>query len=335
MKLAGVFCDNMVLQAGKPARVFGKGDGEGVISFLNKNYPVKSSDGKFEVMLDAAPYGGPYELTAVLNGEKTVIKNVMVGEVLLLAGQSNPQWQVLDANGNLSVKPVANDKLRVYETTRLERGNDFTADDGWVVCTADTVERWSQIAYYTARLINERLGCAVGVICTYQGASNIHTWIPRERTLEPDLMIDEQCLYSVNFPVAFTWNSPGTCYAYQFKKIAGYTVSRVIWYQGESSAYDVPSRIYDKLLKALVEEWRKDMKENLQFVIVQIHDFAPLEGDRIDAWKRVQEAQERAPEYIKNTVAIKSADVSERDTIHPVDKYQLCKRIFETLYILR
>ena len=332
MKLSNVFCDNMVLQAGKPARVFGVGDGEGVITFLNKTYPVKSSGGKFEVMLDATSYGGPYELTAVLNGEKTVIKNVMAGEVLLLAGQSNPQWQILDAKGNLSVKPVPNDKLRVYETTRLERGNDFTADDGWVLCTGGAVERWSQIAYYTARLINERFGCAVGVICAYQGASNIHTWLPRERTLEPDLFINEQCLYSVNFPVAFNWNSPGTCYAYQFKKIARYTVGRVIWYQGESSAYDVPSRIYDKLLKALVEEWRKDMGENLQFAIIQIHDFALVESERLDAWKRVQNAQERAPEYIENAVAIKSADVSEHDTIHPVDKYLLSKRIFETLY---
>lgn len=52
MKLAEVFCDNMVLQAGKPVRIFGTGDGEGAISFLNKTYPVKSADGKFDVMLD-------------------------------------------------------------------------------------------------------------------------------------------------------------------------------------------------------------------------------------------------------------------------------------------
>ena len=47
----------MVLQAGKPVRIFGTGDGEGAITFLNKTYPVKSADGKFEVVLDKSGYG--------------------------------------------------------------------------------------------------------------------------------------------------------------------------------------------------------------------------------------------------------------------------------------
>ena len=333
MKLAEVFCDNMVLQAGKPVRIFGTGDGEGAITFLNKTYPVKSADGKFEVMLDKSEYGGPYELTALKKNKKTVIKNVFVGEVLLLAGQSNPQWQLMDAQGKLSVAPKANDKIRIYETTRLEESDNFNAKDGWVVCKDETLMRWSQMAYYLGDLINKRLGCAVGVLCAYQGASNIHTWLPRERTLEPDLLVSERDLYTLDIARGFYWNFPGTLYVYQFKKIAGYTVSRVIWYQGEGSTYEIPSKMYDKLLKALVEVWRKDMKENLKFVIIEIHDFS--ECDEPQSWKRVQQAQERAPEYIKNVRVIKSADLCEKSTIHPVDKYPLCKRIFETLYILR
>ena len=94
MKLAELFTDNMVLAANKPLRVFGDGVGDVTINFLGKTYTSKCYYGKWEVELDPAPYGGPYQMEVILNGNSTILKNVYVGEVILLAGQSNIEWQV-------------------------------------------------------------------------------------------------------------------------------------------------------------------------------------------------------------------------------------------------
>lgn len=334
MELAKVFCDNAVLQAGKPVRVFGNGDGEGVIEFNGKSYPVKSKDGYFEAVLDVETYGGPYELKATLNGVVTTIKNIMVGEVILCAGQSNMQWRLEDGKDcKEAPKGKANSMLRAYVTKRLEANDSFDSDSGWVVCEEDNVSQWTALGYYIAEMINAKFGCAVGVLCCFQGASNIHTWISRARTLKDDLRMDgEKALYKEMENLYFDWNTPGTCYEYQFKPIAPYTVSRVYWYQGCSST-NAAASTYDKLLKALVEEWRKDLKDNVPFVIYQLHDFPiPDLGYIKDEWKVVQKAQEDAPKYIDNCICIKTADISEHETIHPVNKYPLAIRTMETVY---
>lgn len=334
MKLANVFCNNVVLQANKPVRIFGNGDGEGVIEFDGKEYPVKSENGYFEAIIEPHKYGGPYEIKATLNGEVTEVKNVMVGEVILCAGQSNMQWDMGDGKVSPDApKGKTNHDLRIYITKRLEANPRFDSSKGWVECDERTIESWTAIGYYLAEMINAKYGCAVGVLCCYQGASNIHTWIPRARTLMPDLkMENEKDLYKEMEFLYFDWNTPGTCYEYQFKPVAPFTVSNVFWYQGCSSTNAAAPK-YDKLLKALVEEWRKDLKENVPFVIFQLHDFpSPALGRIKDEWLMVQKAQEEAPKYIDNCICVKTADLCEHTTIHPVNKYPVAKRAFEAVY---
>ena len=329
MKLAAIFCDNAVFQANKPIRVFGEGKGKGSIEFDGKEYFVKS-DRYFEIELDKHGYGGPYELKYSFGKNVGVIKNIFVGEVLLLAGQSNLQFTIGESEYEKSHVEIADNRLiRAYTTKRLEKNQELQEEYGWVECTKENLLKWSALGYHLASRISRERNCAVGIACAYQGASIIHTWLPRKVTLRDDLRVDEQKLYTELYPLYLNWNLPGTLYEYQFRKISRYNFGDVIWYQGETDAESVTSATYGKLLKALVETWRSDMGDDVHFTIVQIHNL----GEKpTKMWRTVQKQQLAAEKHIKNVTVVKSADLSETDNIHPVNKLPLADRIFDLVF---
>src|SRR6267142_1978589 len=90
VKLPGLFSDNMVLQQGIKAPVWGWADeGEEVkVSFRGQTVSAKAKDGKWMVKLAALKAGGPDVLT-VQGKNRLEFKNVLVGEVWVCSGQSN------------------------------------------------------------------------------------------------------------------------------------------------------------------------------------------------------------------------------------------------------
>jgi hypothetical protein len=65
MELNPIFSSRMVLQAGKPIRIFGTGDGHVSVSFCGDISEADSAEGKWLAELPAREYGGPYEMKIV------------------------------------------------------------------------------------------------------------------------------------------------------------------------------------------------------------------------------------------------------------------------------
>ena len=84
MKIATIFTNHMVLQRGIPIRVFGSGDGEVTGRVLGETVRGKSENGKWCVFLSSREAGGPYEMEVDLNNEKTVLHDVLIGDVFLV-----------------------------------------------------------------------------------------------------------------------------------------------------------------------------------------------------------------------------------------------------------
>ena len=61
-----IFCDNMIMQANKPIRIFGNGDGIACVEFMGKRKTVRSKDDSWLVELDSVDYGGPYEIKILI-----------------------------------------------------------------------------------------------------------------------------------------------------------------------------------------------------------------------------------------------------------------------------
>ena len=92
VELPSIFSDNMVLQQKENVAVWGTASGKKVTISATwskqKTVVTPDADGKWFVRIPTPEAGGPYELT-FNDGEKTVLHNVLIGEVWYCGGQSN------------------------------------------------------------------------------------------------------------------------------------------------------------------------------------------------------------------------------------------------------
>ncbi len=322
MKLNPLFADGMILQAGKPVRVFGTGGGDVKIEFLGNTREASITATSWMLEFPASSYGGPYEMKVTLSGREKVIRDIYIGDVYLAAGQSNMQFKLKESE-TCPAEYRTDSLVRLFSTERMEHGEAFFPEDGWVMCDAETAGEWSCIGYHVANMVREKKGTAVGIVTLYQGAAAIQSFLPKSVFEEdPSLVIPTE----ERFDTEYVWNEgTSVLYDYMMPQIAPFSFGAVLYYQGESNWSRAESRIYGKMLKLLVESWRKDLlDEELPFVIVQIADFIPRQDG---SWCAIQDAQAALPFRMKNVSTVECRDICEPDLIHPKKKTELSRRI--------
>lgn len=86
------------------------------------------------------------------------------------------------------------------------------------------------------------------------------------------------------------------------------------------------------MLQSLIRVWRKAFRNpSLPFVVVQIADFTPCLNE---GWRLVQKAQLDVQNTAEKVKTVISADVCEKDNIHPPTKHLLAGRIVCALSLL-
>lgn len=329
MKLNAIFGAHMVFAAGLPIRVYGNGKGEAEITFASTTLKVVSDSNEWFVEFPAMEYGGPYELKFVCGEQTIVYDDIYVGEVYLFAGQSNMQFKLKESTFDKDAYEGC-DKIRLYSTERIEKADRFTPEDGWVTATKENVGDWSALGYLTSIEIAKSKGIAVGAIVCYQGASVIESWVPTGSFERIGICLKDEDKYHDHFePDFLDWNMDGVLYSFALSQIIPFSVSSVVWYQGESDTSFEEAKVYKQELSALIDIWRSDFANSkLPFVIVQIAD---CDSRSCDAWKLIQEHQYNIQFEKDNVKTVISADVCETDDIHPPTKHILAKRIADAL----
>ncbi len=317
----------MVLQANKPISVFGNGKGNLIVKFLGKTYEKFVQDERWVIKLDPTDYGGPYEMRVNLNGKEICLKNVMIGDVILCAGQSNMQFQVKDELEAQTT--LGNENVRYYMQDRIEENDSVHSDEGWLVGNTKNIARFSALGYHIADEFNKVKNHAVGIVGCFQGASVIRSWM-NKGDLTQDIYISNSDRHPDSTNKVYSlWNSDSKLYNYMFLPLAPFSFYSVIWYQGESNTSLAESKVYASELKLLISRWRKDLdQKDLAFVVVQICDF---DFNEMSGWKAVQQAQVEAVKDIENAFLVTSSDVCEHSDIHPNDKRGLAKKIAKIL----
>ncbi len=191
VKLAGLFCDHMVLQQGMSVPVWGTADpGEQVIISLGQHKQTAKAgpDGKWMVRFAALEAGGPFEMTVTGTNTLTV-KDIYVGEVWLCSGQSNMDMTVAredrywcgvqnEAEEVAAAKyPLIREfkvKLKMTDTPQTD------VEGQWVVCSPQTVGRFSATAYFFARELHKKLNVPIGLVTSSYGASTAEAWTSRK-----------------------------------------------------------------------------------------------------------------------------------------------------------
>lgn len=327
MKLSSIFSDHMVLQAKRPIRIYGTGSGCVKIDIAGQHFEKSFEEDSWLAELPALGYGGPYIMRVSLDDKEYTFDDVYVGEVILLAGQSNIE-RPLDMTNFPASEYRGNDLLRCYGAPRFDGKTVFKWDEGWYLCGEDNIAKWSAIGYHIGMEITRKYNIAVGMLFCYQAASRIGTWIPREiATLEKYQLPKEELYDSAG--AREEYNKPGVLYNLSEQALVPYAVDEVIWYQGESNSGPGEWKIYADLLKELILRWRADfLDEKLHFTVIQLADL----DDRNDiGWRGIQEAQARIVDMLDDVDLVKCSDICESNDIHPPTKTLLSKRIFETV----
>ncbi len=330
MKLNAIFASNMVFAANLPIRVYGEGSGTAEITFAGKVMTANSNGGFWMVEFPAMEYGGPYELQFKSENETVTLADIYIGEVFLFAGQSNMQFKLKESS-TPTEKYESNDLLRLFSTDRIEKADRFTPNDGWVKCQKEQAGDWSAIGYLTSMQISKEKGIAVGAIVCYQGASVIESWVPAGTYTKMGVNLTLEEKHQDHYIKEFSeWNGDGTLYSFAFSQIVPFSLSGVVWYQGESDTSLPEAKVYKAELAEMIRIWRNDLKnELLPFVVVQIADFTPRDDE---AWHTVQKAQAEIANEIDFVKAVVSADICEKDNIHPPAKDILSQRIAKALF---
>ena len=329
MKLNSIISDGAVFQRNQPIVVFGEARGKITVKFLDEQNECWA-DGKLCISFSPHPAGGPYEMHFFDSTEKKTIKNIMIGEVILLAGQSNAELTIAETYDRNTFFE-SNENIRFYAPTRPSTDTMYRLlplesqfNEKWNMLLSDTAAEWSAIALHTAIYFQKKLNIAVGIVTCFKEASVIESFLSEKANEKFD--IDQSKLMSDHFYPAFAWNKPSFLFHYMLQKIIPFQISTVIWYQGESNRTVYEGTFYDKMLVSLIEEWRKLFEvPNLPFVIVQINLYTS--HDTEEGVTAIREAQKRAVEQTENCCLVKIDDLGEHEKIHPENKKEVSERI--------
>jgi sialate O-acetylesterase len=209
IRLPALVGDNMVLQSGSKARLWGFAHpGERVTISMAGKSANGTADGKgrWEMWIGPLEAGGPFEMT--IAGQNTIVlRNVLVGEVWVASGQSNMEWQLQNsARGAEEVAQASHPLIHLFtvaRTTSLEPRDD--APGRWVVCSPETAGTFSAVAYFFGRELNRTLNVPVGLIHSSWGGTPAEAWTSRQTlAANPELkpMIDSFDTAAANAPDA-------------------------------------------------------------------------------------------------------------------------------------
>ncbi len=236
------FRDNAILQQKMKLPVWGKSlPGAKVTVSFNGQIQTTTADdhGKWRMVLDPmdavklksvndSPTGKSMTIVCDKNGKKATkeIKNLVLGDVWLCAGQSNMAGSIRTNKTRHhpqdTVEKANYPALRQYRSGR---------DAEWIVCSTETVKDFKKVAFFFGRRLQSDALVPVGLVTAAVGGSKIETWL-------------NQKPYET-----------GKNYLKLLEPIVGYGLRGAIWYQGESNEKD--RRRYEPKLKSLITGWRK------------------------------------------------------------------------------
>ncbi|MGH9720664.1 MAG: sialate O-acetylesterase [Bryobacteraceae bacterium] len=270
---------------------------------------ARVSAGAWSGELKNVPAGGPYRVEIRSAGSNAAVNNLLVGDLWVLAGQSNMQGV-----GDLADLEMPHELV-----------HNFDMADRWVVAeeplhslqTALDPVHWAK--GQTAPLAGEalqrslasrrkgaglglpfavemvkRTGVPIGLLSCAHGGTSMDQWDPALRNKAGESLYGSM---------------------YRRVKAAGGRVTGVLWYQGESDANPKAAPVFLQKFERLVSSIREDFGlPELPFYYVQIGRH--VNDSNVAEWNLVQDMQRRAEKTISRAGMATAADLSLDDGIH-------------------
>jgi len=267
----------------------------------------QDDDGKARVTLDSGETlelsaGGPYEVSEA--------KKVLVGDLWVLAGQSN-----MEGVGDLSEVETSHPLVHSFQS----RESWAPAEEPlhWLGESPRPVHHvlWGQpvptevplrdparakgaglgLSFAKARV--EQRGVPVGLVPAAHGGTSMQQWDPASKGQ------GGHSLYGATL---------------ERVKAVGGKVAGILWYQGESDANPTDAALYESRMTTLVQSFRADLGQpDLPFYYVQLGGFVtdPDPG-LVSGWNSVRESQRTWQSSLSNVGMVSAIDCGLDDGIH-------------------
>lgn len=370
VRLPDVIASSMVLQQKQVVPIWGTAEpGEAVtVAFAGqKKTVIAEADGTWRVDL-AKMNASDEPRTMTVAGKNTIeLKDILVGEVWLVSGQSNMQWRLPESTDGAAATASANHPtMRLFNVSRevaFKKKQGKLAE--WLACTPESVKEFSAAGYYFGVELQKALRVPVGLINSSYGGSQAEAWTPVSYlNASPELKptVDRTKIWEAeretvraNYAAAITkWRedsdkaraagarpspSPGVPDALRDYRIASsiydgmieplmpFAIKGAIWYQGESN--EARAEQYNLLLPTMIRAWRERWGQgDFPFGIIQLPNYRQVKAaPEESAWSFVREAQRKTALTIANTGLIVIIDIGESNDIHPRNKLDVGKRM--------
>lgn len=192
------------------------------------------------------------EVRGVLEGKviaTTAVEPVGVGEIFVVAGQSN------SANYGQEKQSPKSGKVVAFDGQRWQLANDPQPGAGG---------KGGSFMPPLGDALAERFGVPIGFVACGIGATSVREWLPKGATFpNPPTLVSR-----VQERPAGGWESKGEAYdmfTARMKHLGPNGFRAVLWHQGESDANQkdptrtLPGKLYREYLEKLIRDSRKDI----------------------------------------------------------------------------
>ena len=198
-RFARAFGSHMVLQQRQPLPVWGTAKPATKVTVTlgnQKQTATTDAGGNWKVNFPALKTAGQtLTLTAQTARHKTMLTDILVGEVWLCAGQSNMEWKLSQAATAKTAVPAAKlSRLRLFNFVGAARGGsgDYApeliarlsperfCEGQWRVCLPENAASFSAVAFFFGQKLLAEIDMPVGLINVSIGGTPAEAWVRRE-----------------------------------------------------------------------------------------------------------------------------------------------------------
>lgn len=333
LTLPSIIASGSVFQRDQNIPIWGRGlTGDTItVKFKNQTKTAVVKDGFWSLELNPEPAGGPYDLTVYSTKEIVYLENIYVGDVFIVAGQSNAEMPLSECNDAQATIDKLNTKkyLHFYQTQKLMAVSPrFSSLGYWESASdPDVLNNSSAIgAFFLEEILelNKDLeNIPVGIIALTYGGSTIELFMPKSATAKNGFVQKDD-----NFIMSGFWNG-------FMKQATPYHAKAVLYYQGENSSQ--LGYGYEPLLRDFIEGFRKEFSNSkLPFVMVQLAGYG--ENFKYGNFPLIRDVQQIVADSTENTSLVTAVDLADADPmdIHPKNKkdigIRLANMVLEKIY---
>jgi len=271
-------------------------------------------EGNFAFRITDLPIGGPYVVSVAddTGAQQVIVDNILIGDVWLLAGQSNMQGVGALENEPPAVDSVryfgmdykwdvAHGRLHDYKNAAAQIYNKIRAANNNGVLAFNPNYPYTGVGPGTAigQTIFKKTGVPQGLLPVALGGTNMDQWDPKLKDQGKDGSLYAAALEAV--------------------RLSGGRVAGMFWYQGCSDVYEPLYRTYAEKTRSFFGTIRADLGfPAMPVVMVQIAGCVNWGPDpAADAqWSCVREAERQFQNKADKIAVVPACDLAYEDGIH-------------------